>query len=180
MRWTGACLLGMSLLLAGCGFAPLNARHGDDSTVADLSSVKIGPVVEGNNKGNFTPNARYDQEFRNRLLNNFNPDGQPTEPAFELRVLLTQTSTEIGTQPDGSSARTDVSVEAHYELIKLATGKPVVSGNSYGINSYPIITNSYATLVGGQDAQRRAVESVADDIARRVSLYFHGRTDQDQ
>jgi LPS-assembly lipoprotein len=180
MRGIGAGLIGISLLLAGCGFTPLNAQHGGDSTGVDLSSVKIGPVVEGNAKSNFTPNARFDQEFRNRLLNNFNPDGLPSSPLYELRVLLTQTSSEVGIQPDGSSARTDVSVTAHYDLIKLETGKPVISGYSFGINSYPIITNSYATLVGGQDAQKRAVESVADDIARRVALYFHGRTDQDQ
>jgi LPS-assembly lipoprotein len=168
------------LFLSGCGFSPLHAQHGDNaSTVSDMGMVKIGPVVDLIEK-NYSPNARYNQEFRNRLLDNINPDGASPEPHFELSVGLTQTLTEVGTQIDGSSARTDVMIVAHYKLIAIKSGKTVLEGDSSGINSFPIITNSYATLVGGQDAQRRALESVADDVTRRVALYFHGHLDEDQ
>jgi LPS-assembly lipoprotein len=176
-----ASATGLALLfLAGCGFSPLHAQHGDsDSTVSDMGLVKIGPVVD-EPETKYSPNARSNQEFRNRLLDNINPDGQSPDPRYELSVALTQTSTEVGIQLDGTSARTDVLVVAHYKLIAIQTGKVVLEGNSSGINSYPIITNSYATLVGGQDTQRRALESVADDVARRLAFYFHSQVDENQ
>ena len=168
---------GALLLVAGCGFHPLNGRDAEGaSPVADMAQVKIGEIYEVYTRDKvFQANARYDQILRNRLLDRFNPDGEPSAPTYVLRVNLSESSTETGIQPDGTAARTDVSVSAHFRLIKLMTGTLVTEGDTASIDSYPIVINSYATLVDSQDAQKRAVLSVADDIARRVALYFHAQ-----
>lgn len=160
------------LLLAGCGFEPLHAERGNGaSTVDQISQVKID-LIEDISPPKVHVNSRYDQVLRNELLNRLNPDGKPSRPRYALQIQLSQSESQVAIEPDGTSARTNVSITANYRLISLDDGKPVLHGTSTGVNSYGIITNSYATLVGGQDAHKRALQTVADDIARRVALYF--------
>ena len=115
---------------------------------------------------------RTGQELRNELLDRFNPDGKPAEPRYRLRVQLREAETAVAIERDDTASRSSLAISAAFTLTSVPDGKVVLQGVSTGLNSYGIITNSFATLVGKQDAERRALRSVADDIATRVSLYF--------
>lgn len=173
MWWSRQAAVGIALLLlVGCGFEPLHAeRRNGISTVDQMSQVKVDPVQD------ISPlrlrlDDRYDQVLRNELLKRLNPDGQLGQPRYALQIKLAQSEGQVAIEPDGTSARTNVSITANYRLISLDDGKAVLQGSSTGVNSYGVITNSYATLVGGQDAHKRALQTLADDIVRRVALYF--------
>lgn len=160
------------LLVAGCGFEPLHAeRKNGTSTIAQMSQVKID-LVEDSSSLKSHLNDRYDQELRNELFNRFNPDGKSSQSRYALQIKLAQSEGQVAIQPDGTSARSNVAIVANYRLISLDDGKAVLQGTSTAVNSYSIITNSYATLVGGQDAHKRALQAIADDITRRMALYF--------
>jgi LPS-assembly lipoprotein len=163
MSWSRQAAIALALLvLAGCGFHPLHAqRAGDGSTVGNLAQVKIALI-----------DNRIGQELRNELLNRLNPDGSPRAPRYTLQVKLEQTESALAIDEAGTASRSSLSVTATYKLISLDNGTPLLQGTSTSINSYSIITNSYATLVGQKDAQKRTLRAVADDIALRLSLYF--------
>lgn len=147
--------------LAGCGFEPLHAQRSGAPGPDDLAQVKI-ELIEN----------RAGQELRNELLDRFNPDGTPSEARYRLRVQLREAETAVAIEKDDTASRSDLAIYAAYTLTSVPDGKVVLQGVSTGLNSYGVITNSYATLVGKQDAERRALRAVADDITARVSIYF--------
>lgn len=151
-----------TLLLAGCGFHPLNGQASNgDSTVAEMGQVKIELIAD-----------RSGQQLRNELLDRLNPNGSPRAPKYRLEVKTTETDSAIAIEKDGTASRSTLSVFATFKLVSLKSGKDVLVGQSAGVNSYSIITNSYATLVGKNDARKRSITGLADDIATRVALYF--------
>ena len=148
-------------VLAACGFEPLHAQRTGAPGPDDLAQVKIELIED-----------RAGQELRNELLDRFDTAGKPSEPRYRLQVKLRETETAVGIQRDGTAARSDLAIYAVYTLRSVSDGKIVTQGVSTGVNSYGIITDAYATLVGKQDAERRALRAVADDITTHVSLYF--------
>src|SRR5579875_93134 len=157
-----AAALACAVLLAGCGFHPLNARQSNgDSTVARLSQVQIELIED-----------RRGQELRNDLLDRLNPDGQPGQPRYSLAVVIDEANTSVAIAKDASTIRNNLAITAHYKLTDLSTGKSLYEGYVNGLNSYAEITNSYSTIVGQKDAESRVLSSMADDISRRLALYF--------
>ena len=149
------------LAVTACGFEPLHAQRDGAPGPDDLAQVKI-ELIEN----------RTGQELRNELLDRFNPGGKPGEPRYRLQIKLRETETAVAIEKDDTSARSNLSISAAFTLASVPDGKIVLQGVTTGLIGYGIITNSYATLVGKQDAERRAVRQLADDIATRVSLYF--------
>jgi hypothetical protein len=163
--------------LIGCGFEPLNAKRSNtSSTVEQMSDVKIAPI-QGNIDNEYIATGREDvarlgQQMRNALLNTFNPDGAPANPHYELSVSLKLAQTLAAQDPSGLAQTYYVTVTAKYSLITIADRKSVLSGTSAFTNSYGVVENSYSSLTAKQDAERRAMRGIADDIARRTALYF--------
>lgn len=154
--------LSFGLLSAtGCGFEPLHAQHDGAPGPDELAQVKIELIED-----------RRGQELRNELLDRFNAGGRPGEPRYRLQVHLRETETPVAIENDGTAARSNLSISAAFALTSVPEGKIVMQGVTTGLIGYGIITNSYATLVGKQDAERRAVRQLADDITTRVSLYL--------
>jgi len=149
-------------VLAGCGFEPVHAQRSGAPGPDDLTQVKI-ELIE-NRRG---------QELRNELLDRFNPDGKPSEPRYRLRVQLREADAPVAIDKDGTVSRSSLGIYAAYTLISVPDGKVVLQGTSTAFKGYGVITNSYATLVGKQDAERLTLRALADDITDRVSIYFH-------
>jgi hypothetical protein len=42
------------------------------------------------------------------------------------------------------------------------------------VASYNILTSDYATLAAQTDARKRATDALAEDISRRLAIYFAG------
>jgi LPS-assembly lipoprotein len=163
--------------LTACGFEPLNAKHANGSTtLTQTAQVKVQPIEYTTGTTNL--NYRLTQQLRNELLDRLNPDGEPSGPAFELQIMISESDSPTSIDTAGTVQRSAITETAVFKLISLADNKPVLQGRSTGINSYGVITNSYATTVGRDDARKRAITFVADDIGTRLSLYFRRQAGQ--
>lgn len=171
MWWFRAFGLVIGILcLAACGWRPVDAVRSDGAAnTGKLAQIKIELI-----------NDRIGQQLRNDLLDRLNPDGRPAQPTYSLIVKLTKTETQVGINQNNTASRSDVLVTADYNLRAIGSNKTLLSGQSRGTNSYSIILNPYSTVVGQQDAVKRTLNAIADDITTRLALYFDRRGEQEQ
>jgi LPS-assembly lipoprotein len=72
----------------------------------------------------------------------------------------------------------DYGINATYVLTEVASGKPVVNGQTFARVSYDIPGQEqrFARLRGLRDAETRAAKVIADNIRSRLSSYFAAGT----
>jgi LPS-assembly lipoprotein len=160
-------------LTAGC-FQPL---YGDSSVVATagldnkLSGVDVVPI----NTPNGTPIARVGVGVRNELIYDLTGGGNPTLPTHRLTIQLS--STQLQVIVDVNTARPEVQnygINATYTLTDIATGKTVVTGQTFTRVSYDIPGQQqrFAGARALRDAENRASKVIADNIKSRLASYF--------
>jgi len=160
-------------LTAGC-FQPL---YGDSSVVATagldnkLSGVDVVPI----NTPNGTPIARVGVGVRNELIYDLTGGGNPTLPTHRLTIQLS--STQLQVIVDVNTARPEVQnygINATYTLTDVATGKIVVTGQTFTRVSYDIPGQQqrFAGARALRDAENRASKVIADNIKSRLASYF--------
>lgn len=174
--FAGGALL---LTLTACGFHPLFATSGNADPA--LAQVQIANI----------PN-REGQGLRNLLIDKMHHAGRPTDPQYDLVVTLQKTQSDMGIRTDATSARSQLSVTARYVLTAHTTGQtpapfaastagkvPVIEPAKELLNSYATTTvgfnkldAQYSNLAAEEDASRRALSELSDQIVSRLSLYF--------
>jgi LPS-assembly lipoprotein len=160
-RWAVAVLL---LAVAACGFRPLYGEGPRQAAIADLGAIEVAPIAD-----------RIGQLTHNLLLDNINPRGRPSDPAYRLQVGLRETRTRLGFQKDATATRARMDLVARFDLVELASGAVVSSGNSRATASYNIVESDFATLATEKNARERVARIVADDITIRVAACFSRR-----
>lgn len=152
--------LGAALLLAtaACDFRPLYGADGG-RTVAALADVKVLTIAD-----------RPGQILRTMLVERLNPAGEPARPAYTLQVRLSERIEELGVRKDATATRGNLILSAAYTLAENKSGRRLASGTTHSVNSYNILTNEFATLSAEQDARRRALRAVSEEIKARVAL----------
>ena len=165
MLTAARAVLVVSLLLGGCGFEPLHKPISYDAKSPDqaLAQVQIRPV-EG----------RIGQQLHNMLLDRLNPSGQPLAPKYYLQIGLSKTVTDLGIREDETATRANLTLTAFYRLLSAEDNQVVFTGESFSVNSYNILSLNvyYATTVAEEDAIRRGLREISDDIEIRLSTYF--------
>jgi LPS-assembly lipoprotein len=165
--------LALAALTAGC-FQPL---YGERSPVGtpilreQLSAVDILQIDAP--KG--TDEARLAVEIRNALLFDFTGGGAPAPPTHRLKVAIA--STRASVTVDINTSRPDIEnygINASYSLTEVATGKVVVTGQTFARVSYDIPGQQqrFARLRGLRDAESRAAKVIADNVMARLASYF--------
>jgi LPS-assembly lipoprotein len=160
-------------LTAGC-FQPL---YGDSNVVPTagldnkLSGVDVVPI----NTPNGTPIARVGVGVRNELIYDLTGGGNPTLPTHRLTIQLS--STQLQVIVDVNTARPEVQnygINATYTLTDIATGKTVVTGQTFTRVSYDIPGQQqrFAGARALRDAENRASKVIADNIKSRLASYF--------
>lgn len=162
----GAC--GLIAALAGCGFHPLYGKANPEVT-AQAQLIKIGVRQAGDLK---TANFRIGQQLRNILLTQLTPYGEPAQPQYYLDVNMTESTENLAIQKDQVATRANLQIYATYILRYIATGGAIFSGQARGVASYDIVQSEYANLAAEQDAERRSVQAIADDITLKISFHF--------
>ena len=168
-----AAALAIAALAGGC-FQPLYGEHsptGGPVLRDQLSAVDVVQIEAP--KG--TDEARIAVEIRNALLFDFTGGGYAAPPTHRLRIAMTSTRASIIV--DVHTSRPDIEnygINATYSLAEIATGKVVVTGQTFARVSYDIPGQQqrFARMRGLRDAENRAAKVIADNIRSRLASYF--------
>lgn len=154
-RFAGLCLL---LGALGCGFQPL---YGERAESGDLAAIKVGLIAN-----------RSGQELHNALLDRLNPNGVPAKPFYVLQVLLDESLQDLAIRKDESVTRANLQMSARFRLYSHPDGALLSEGLSRSTTSFNISTQEYSAIVAEQDARRRGIVLLANDIELRLALFF--------
>ena len=166
-------VVAMAGLTAGC-FEPLygtRASVGGEGVGPKLASVNVAPIDVPNG----TRLSRVSVNVRNDLIFGLTGGSGELSPTHRLDIKLTATQLQVIV--DINTARPDVQnygIDATYTLTDLATGKKVVSGQTFSRVSYDIPGQQqrFAGARGLRDAEDRASQVIADNIRSRLASYF--------
>ncbi len=149
-------------LLTGCGFKPIYGSAGSSNISAELSSVKVTPIKD-----------RIGQQLRNLLLDRINPIGSPRKPNYQLSVQLSESKQELAIKKSEVSTRANLTFTAKFHLqgLNQFAGRSL-TGKVKIVTSYNILSSDFGTLATEQDARRRAVRELSDDITNRIASYL--------
>jgi LPS-assembly lipoprotein len=165
--------LAVAALAGGC-FQPLYGERsltGGPVLRDHLSAVDVLQIDAP--KG--TEEERIAVEIRNALLFDFTGGGSSASPTHRLKVAMSTTRASIIVDIDTS--RPDIEnygINAAYSLTEIATGKVVVTGQTFARVSYDIPGQQqrFARKRGLRDAQNRAAKVIASNITSRLASYF--------
>jgi LPS-assembly lipoprotein len=168
-----AAALAIAALAGGC-FQPLYGEHSPVGTPIlreQLAAVDILQIEAP--KG--TDEARLAVEIRNALLFDFTGGGLPAPPMHRLKVAIASTRASIIV--DINTSRPDVEnygINATYSQTEIATGKVVVTGQTFARVSYDIPGQEqrFARVRGLRDAESRAAKVIAENGRTRLASYF--------
>jgi LPS-assembly lipoprotein len=166
-------VLALGGCLAGC-FQPLYGEYsptGSPVLREQLSAVSVLQIEAP--KG--SDEARLAVEIRNALLFDLTGGGAEAPPVHRLKIAISSTRSSVIV--DINTSRPDIEnygINATYSLVEIATGKIVVTGQTFSRVSYDIPGQQqrYARLRGLRDAESRAAKVIADNIRSRLSSYF--------
>ena len=162
-----AAALAAALVVGGCGYRPL---YGEQGAVADspareqLSQVKIVGIAD-----------RRGQMLRNYLLDRMNPRGEPASPRYHLSVTTVESSRITDSRADGTATRADLVVTARFNLRDATSDAVVFIERSEALATYNLLTARFASVASEDEARRRAVEQLADQISLQVALFLNRR-----
>src|SRR5258707_943532 len=127
--------LALAALLGGC-FEPLYGERslsGGPGLKARMAAVDVASIDAPNG----TPLARIATELRNDMIFDFQGGSGGTTPTHVLKVQMSASTQQVIV--DITTARSEVQqfgINVSFSLIEKATGKPVVSGQTFARVSY--------------------------------------------
>jgi LPS-assembly lipoprotein len=140
------------LALGACGFQPV---YGSGGTGAALQNRVL---VD-------TPDDRFGyflvRELETRL-------GRTNAPAYGLGLTITTEEDGLAIDSTGTTTRYNILGTADFALRDLTTGQIVTSGKVESFTGYSATGTTVATLAAEQDAQKRLMTILADQIVTRL------------
>ena len=172
-----AAALALAASLGGC-FQPMYAERsldGGPGLRAALGAVDVAQIPARSG----TDEARLAVEIRNALLFDLTGGGEPPRSTYRLNITMSSTLADIIV--DTTTTRPAIEnygINATYTMVEIATGKQVVSGQTFSRVSYDIPGQEqrFARLRGLRDAETRAAKVIADNIRVRLASYFAAGT----
>ena len=140
------------LALAACGFQPVYGPGGTGTLLQNRV------LVDGPNDRNGYLLTR---ELEERL-------GRANPAAFGLALNITTTEDRLAIDPAGNTRRFNLLGTVDYALRDLNTGNVVASGKVENFTGYSATGSTVATLAAEQDAQKRLMNILADQIVTRL------------
>ena len=165
--------LAVAGLVAGC-FQPLYGERtaaGGSGLGEKLAAVQVNPIDAPNG----SRIARVGVQVRNELIYKLTGGSGQASPTHRLDIKLSASQTQVIV--DVYTARPDVQnygIDASYQLVDVASGKTVISGQTFARVSYDIPGQQqrFAGVRGQRDAENRAAKVIADNIQSRLASYF--------
>ena len=153
-------IIALTLFLTGCGFKPLYQAEGGNSemVLTKLASIDIAPIPE-----------RLGQIMRNRMLDLF---GTTSTPDYSLKVIISDEIEGYGFRSDAAVTQEQVTMTAVIVLSELSNGNAEYETTLRARTSYDVVLSDFATYSQREDAKRRLVEDLAEQLHRRLALHF--------
>ena len=131
--------------------------------------------VEQINAPKGTDESRLAVEIRNALLFDFTGGSGSAPPTHRLKIAISSTRSSIIV--DIQTSRPDIEnygINASYSLTEIASGKVVVTGQTFARVSYDIPGQEqrFARLRGLRDAENRTAKVISENIRSRLASYF--------
>ena len=153
-------IAGLAALVAGCGFTPLYAeRNGQLS--AGLSAIEVEPILSPDRAG---------FELQKALRERLQPDGTVQ---YVLRVDARETRETLAVTQAGNIVRNNYRLTARYTLTDRQT-REKRQGTVTSVAGYGAVASQYASMVGEDDAVRKAASEVADKMEIELALFLRG------
>jgi LPS-assembly lipoprotein len=156
-------LLGVVVALSACGFKPLYGRSEAQalSSVDHMAAIRIAPLQD-----------RIGQQMHNLLRDRLNPYGQPRDPVYRLKVVISEARQELGIRKDETATRANLILSARFTLREIESDRVLLEGRTSSVNSFNILTDQFATDFAEADARERALRELSDNIRVRLGIYF--------
>ena len=165
---TLAAAAAAALALSGCGYRPVygeqSAATMGDGTHTSLASVKVLGIAD-----------RRGQLLRNYLLDRMTPRGEPASPRYILAITTSESIRITDSRADGTATRADLVVVARFVLRDATSDLVVFTDTSEGLATYNLLTARFASVASEDEARRRVMEQIADQISLQVALFLNRR-----
>jgi LPS-assembly lipoprotein len=154
--------------LSACGsggFRPLYGSNalGGAGVQEKLAQVETAPIP-----------GRVGQRIRNEMIFQSTGGGNAQPPAYRLEVAIREGTTSTLVRSDGDAQSRIYSIDASFQLIRLADKAVVLKGNSHGQAAYERFTSIYSNVRAQKDAEDRAAKSVGEELKSRLAAYLSG------
>ena len=140
------------LLLAGCGFQPVNGPSGAGAALQGQILV-----AEPDTRDAFVLVQRLEERL-----------GRAGDPVYELSLGLQVTEQALAINPEGDVLRVNFEGQADYALRNVKTGEIALSGSVDNFTGYSATGTTVAALAAERDARRRLMTILADQIVQRL------------
>jgi LPS-assembly lipoprotein len=169
MSWLSSCpgfarlgrLFVLVSFLAACGFQPLYGDREESGIEAELAAIKVAPARE-----------RLGQLLVISLRDGLNPSGDRVAPRYSLNVTVISSVGDFAIRADGTASRQLYSATASFTLSKTGSPGAVLAGSARANDSYDIGANPFTTIVAAGDADKKAAESMSQEIQRQIALFL--------
>ena len=159
-----APLLGVVAVTA-CGFRPMDARAPGSEASKALASIAVAPIEN-----------RVGQVMRTGIARRLNPTGLVVPETHALKVSYIASTVSRGVRNDDSAIRNDYTLTANFELLTAPKDdtpiRILMQGTTVAVTRHNNPEQLYAGYVSTREAEERAADMAAEDIARQIRLYF--------
>ena len=149
-------------MFSSCGYEPIYSKN--INTNKELLSISIKNIKN-----------RSGQILRNTLLNQLNPERERAMVKYRLTIKLSESKTNLAYRKDMSSTRQDLEITAKYLLKNAKNEEIILKQESKSISSFDVVESVYATLVAENDARKKNLEFISDDIYTNLVIFFKNK-----
>ena len=157
--------VGLALGLTACGFTPLYGDDPQGGVAAEIRSVQL-TTLDG------PPDAA--NEVRDALGRSISPT-PGMDVRYTLDVNLRDQRRAIAVTRSAATTRFDYYLQGSYVLRDAATNAVLRRQQLDAVVSYGVVPSQYASLVGREDAVRRAALELSRRIELDIALFLKGQ-----
>lgn len=150
------------LLLSACGFSPMYGANNNTGVASQFNKVEVSIIPD--RSGQYLRNALIDRLYRN---------GYPASPAYKLSIEpITEKIFDFDITQEAEATRQQIKLSTNMALIDTKTNKPVLNRKLTAVTSNNILESEFSTIVTERSAREAALNDIARQIERQLSLYF--------
>ena len=158
-------ILTILFFISSCGYSPLYRQTYYKNIQYEMALTKIA-VVQGDTGKN-------GQILRNYLYSKINSYGSPVNPKYSLEIILYKpVIVEKAFKKDDTASLATIEQRATYILRDNETKDILLDSYVSANSSYNILPQVYATDISKDSVIDRNLQSISDNIATRIALFF--------